>query len=121
MLRYNTSTNSLEVYGSASWEPAGSLRWEIVTTNDDIEKGEAFMVDTTSIAITITLPLTPIIGDTVRIMDVAGNASTNNITINRNGKPIMGSASNLTISTDNASIGLVYSDTTFGWRLIEVL
>jgi hypothetical protein len=54
-------------------------------------------------------------------MDYTGAASTHNITIARNGNNIMGSAADLTISTDNAAIGLVYSDATYGWRLTEVL
>ena len=121
MFRYNTTNSSLEVYGSASWEPAGSLRWEIVNSDDSIEKGEAFMVNTQTTAHTITLPGSPALGDYVRIMDYTGAASTHNITIARNGNNIMGSAADLTISTDNAAIGLVYSDATYGWRLTEVL
>ena len=121
MLRYNTSTNSLEVYGSAAWEPAGSLKWEIVNADDNIAKAEAFMVDTSSATVAITLPSSPALGDIVRIMDLAGTFASNNCTINRNGNNIMGLAENLTLSTNNASIGLVYSNATYGWKLVEVL
>ena len=121
MLRYNTSTNSLEVYGSAAWEPAGSLKWEIVNADDSIAKAEAFMVDTSSAPVNITLPASPALGDYLRIMDLAGTFGTNNCTINRNGNNIMGLAQNLTVSTNNASIGLVYSNATYGWKIVEVI
>jgi hypothetical protein len=121
MFRYNTTNNSLEVYGSAAWEPAGSLRWEIVTSDDSIEKGEAFVVDTSVSQINITLPSSPSLGDSVRIMDLAGTFSTNNCVVIRNGSNIMGLNQNLTLSTNNASIGLVYINSTVGWKLIEVI
>ena len=121
MFRYNTTNNSLEVYGATSWEPAGSLKWEIISSDDSIAKGEAFMVDTTGGPVQVTLPGSPALGDTVRIMDLAGTADTNNITIARNGNNIMGLGQDLTISTENASVGLVYSNATYGWKLVEVL
>ena len=70
-------------------------------------------------AVTATLPASPALGDEVRIIDATGQAATNNITVNRNGKPIQGSAANLTIATNRAAIGLVYYDATQGWLLIE--
>ena len=68
-------------------------------------------------AITITLPSSPSIGNQVKIVDGDGNAGTNNITVGRGGEPIQGAAADLTISTNNAGISLVYYDGTQGWRL----
>jgi hypothetical protein len=58
-------------------------------------------------------------GDEIRIIDVTGNASTNNITVSRNGHNIQGAASDLTINIDRAGIGLVYYNSAQGWVLIE--
>jgi len=44
-----------------------------------------------------------------------------NITINRNGKNIMGDATNMTVAVDGAAFGLVYVNVTRGWVLIENL
>jgi hypothetical protein len=121
MFRYNTTTNSLEVYGSTSWEPAGSIKWAIVNTATAITKGEGFMCDTTGGGFIVTLPAAPALGDAVRIMDLAGTFDTDNLVIARNGNNIMGLAQDLTLSTENAAIGLVYSNATYGWKLIEVL
>ena len=70
-------------------------------------------------SITITLPLnsTLVVGDTVQIIDVGGNASAANITVGRNGALIQGAASNLTIDINNSSPILVYSGVTYGWVL----
>ena len=70
-------------------------------------------------SITITLPLnsTLVVGDTVQIIDVGGNASAANITVGRNGALIQGAASDLTIDINNSSPILVYSGVTYGWVL----
>ena len=71
----------------------------------------------TSGGITITLPASSgsVVGDTVQIMDVGGNAGTSAITVARNGANIQGSATNLTIDINNAAPVLVYSGATYGW------
>ena len=79
--------------------------------------GDNIFVDTSSAAVTITLPASPSIGDQVKIIDSHGTAATNNITIGRNGESIQRSASNLTISTNGAGIALVYYDNSNGWLL----
>ena len=70
-------------------------------------------------SITITLPLnsTLVVGDTVQIIDVGGNASAANITVGRNSALIQGAASDLTIDINNSSPILVYSGVTYGWVL----
>jgi hypothetical protein len=67
---------------------------------------------------TLTLPVTPSIGQAVRIVDAAGTAGTTNFTIGRNGQPIMGTAQDMTVNTNSARLHLVYVDSTRGWRLV---
>ena len=80
--------------------------------------GDKLFIDTSS-AKTVTLPSSASMGDEIRIIDVTGNASTNNITVSRNGHNIQGAASDLTINVDRAGIGLVYYNSAQGWVLIE--
>ncbi|MDB4339614.1 hypothetical protein OAA08_00860 [bacterium] len=80
--------------------------------------GDKLFIDTSS-AKTVTLPSSASMGDEIRIIDVTGNASTNNITVSRNGHKIQGAASDLTINVDRAGIGLVYYNSAQGWVLIE--
>ena len=65
----------------------------------------------------MTLPSSPSLGDEVSIIDYAGTFDTNNLTVGRNSQPIMGSAADLTVSTERAAFTLVYSDSTQGWLL----
>ena len=80
--------------------------------------GDKLFIDTSSPK-TVTLPSSASMGDEIRIIDVTGNAATNNITVDRNGHSIQGSASNLTININRAGIGLVYYNSAQGWVLIE--
>jgi len=77
--------------------------------------GNGYFVNTTSAAITVTLPATPSVGDFVGIKDYANTADTNNITIARNGSNIQGTANDFIISTEGLSIILIYVDATQGW------
>ena len=90
--------------------------WTLVADGTTLTAGQNAFANTNAGTVGYTLPLSPSIGDQCKVVDL-GNAATNNITINRNSEPIQGLAANMTISTDSAAISLVYSDTTYGWRL----
>ena len=90
--------------------------WTLVADGTTLTAGQNAFANTNAGTITYTLPLSPSIGDQCKVVDL-GNAATNNITINRNSQPIQGLDANMTISTDSAAISLVYSNSTYGWRL----
>ena len=92
------------------------LQWQSVqTSNFTAVSGYAYPVNTTSGAITVTLPASPNIGDVVQLTDYAGTFATNNLTISPNGSKIDGSSSSVQIITNRQSIALVYIDATQGW------
>ena len=96
---------------------AGAIDWQTTakTSAFTAAAGEGYFVDTSSAAITATLPASPSAGDQVAFKDYAANFATNNLTIARNGSNIQGNAVNATITTDRASVILVYVDATKGW------
>jgi hypothetical protein len=97
---------------------SGGAAWQAVKTADfNVTAKEGYFVDTTSTTITATLPASPTLGDFVSIIDYAGTFDTNNLTIARNGKPIQGSATDLTVATERAGLTLVFTDNTQGWLL----
>ena len=95
----------------------GTVDWDTTakTASFTAVSGTGYFVNTTSGAITVTLPASPSAGDLVGIKDYANTADTNNITIDRNGSNIQGTANNFTISTEGLSIVLIYVDGTQGW------
>jgi hypothetical protein len=74
------------------------------------------MVDTSS-ARTLTLAASPSLGDEIHIFDVTGNAATNKITVSSNSNKINGSVQDLDIDANNAAVVLIYTGSTYGWRV----
>jgi len=99
----------------------GAISWDTTakTAGFTAVAGNGYFVNTTSGAITVTLPSSPTAGDTVGIADYANTADTNNITIGRNGSNIQGLASNFVINTEGGTIVLIYVDATKGWLSID--
>ena len=81
--------------------------------------GDQVLVDTTSAGFngpaTITLPASPSVGNEVHFIDSGNNFAANNLTVGRNGSNILGSASDLTVSTNSSAFTLVYVNATRGW------
>ncbi len=100
--------------GTVDWQ-TGSIK----TGDFTATSGEGYFVNTTSGAVTLTLPASPSAGDIVAAADYAGTAGTNNITIARNGSNIEGLAQNGVISADRDSITLVFVDATQGWLAVN--
>ena len=97
---------------------SGGTSWQAVKTGDfTAVAGEGYFINTTSQAITMTLPSSPSIGDEVVFIDYAGTFDTFNMTVGRNSQKIQGTAANLTVSTERAGNTLVYTDGTQGWLL----
>ena len=90
-----------------------------VPANYTAVDGDQLFVNTSATGInaaaTITLPASPSVGDEVTIIDSGNFAASNNITVNRNGSPINGDTSNLTVNTNSAAFTLVYANTARGW------
>ena len=98
----------------------GIIDWQaVVTSNTTMVSGRGYFVNTTSGAITMTLPSSANRGDEVHVIDYAATADTNNITIGRNSHKIQGASSDLTVATERAAFTLVYVDSTQGWLLKE--
>jgi hypothetical protein len=99
----------------------GSVNWDTTpkTSTFTAVSGTGYFVNTTSAAITVNLPAGTA-GDIVAISDYANTAATNNITIDPNGTDkINGTNDNAKITTNGASVTLLYIDSTRGWKDIN--
>src|SRR6056300_1701325 len=100
------------------------VEWQSVFTGDGSTgltavAGRGYFIDTTSGTVTVTLPASPKIGDTITIADYATTFATNNVTINTNGNKIEADTTNGKLSTNHQTHTLVYTDSTQGWKIIN--
>jgi hypothetical protein len=80
--------------------------------------GTRYALNTTSGALTITLPLAPAVGTCIELFDAQGTWFTYNGTLARNGELIEGVASNRTLN-NTARLLLEYVGGAKGWRVID--
>jgi hypothetical protein len=98
----------------------GTVDWDTTakTAAFTAVSGNGYFVNTTSGAITVTLPATPSAGDIVSVKDYAQTFNTNNVTLARNGSNIEGAAGDITLDGQAESVTFVYVDSTKGWVLV---
>ena len=94
---------------------------QTISTNTTIKSWTTALCDTaTGGAFTLTLPASPAQGDRIKIVDYKRNFDSNALTIGRNGKPIMGDAADMTVSTEGAAFEIMFIDDTDGWILMNI-
>jgi hypothetical protein len=111
---------SLTVDGTASGFGT-NITWQTTKKTADFTavSTEGYFIDTSSSTITATLPSSPSAGDIVAFKDYTATFATNNLTIARNGSNIQGNAVDSILSTNRASVVLVYIDSTKGWLYVQ--
>jgi len=123
-IRYNSSLVTWEGYNGSQWTGLGGGNpWQTHTADGStaltVAANDRYFIDTTSGAQTVNLPASPLTGDQVHLLDLAGTFDTNNLTIARNGNNIMGLAADMTVSQENAALQFVYTGATHGWKLTQ--
>jgi len=118
---YNTTSkeitygNTISVSGNVyATNIVAEANFIIKTADFNAGIGNRYGVNTTGGAVAATLPASPATGGAVFFADAGGTYSTNNLIINPNGATIMGASGNLTVTTDNQSVGLFWNGAT--WR-----
>jgi hypothetical protein len=106
-----TGTNNIEIRCLAT----GMAGFAVISSALAVVTGGKYAVDTSSAAVTCTLPASPNAGDTIYFVDAGGAFGTNNLTIARNGNTIMGLAQDMTVFTNNQPVGVLYNGA--DWRV----
>ncbi len=112
----NVTTNSPNNFTIAN-TLGGGIDWDtnIQASNFSANPGRGYIVNTTSGEVTVTLPA-GIAGNIVALQDYAGTFDTNRVLISTNGsEKIQGSTDNYQCTIENATVYLLYQDTTKGW------
>lgn len=86
------------------------------TTFTFVSNSPLIYCDTSGGPFTATLPASPVAGDRIFFAD-GDDFSSNTLTIGRNGNRIAGEEEDMTVTTQNAMVYMVYIDATEGWRV----
>ena len=97
----------IDIVAYGAYTPAPAV--QVVGTNTQAVRDCLYVL---TASLTLTLPASPAVGDTVRVSNLSG---TTTAVVARNGQPIQALAEDLTIDSLNAAITLVYADATRGW------
>ena len=93
-------------------------RWTAKTANYTAVAGDRILANTAGGVWTLTLPASPAVGDEIHILDAAASFDDNTLTVARNSLKIQGLTADLSLTTQNTGIGLVYMSATYGWRVL---
>jgi hypothetical protein len=106
-----TLTNSGTATGfGISWQS------DIKTSAFTAVAGEGYWINTTSAAVTVTLPASASVGDEIEFTDYARTWNTNNLTLNQNSLNFQGfSSPNPVYDVNGQHVRIVYSGATQGW------
>ena len=111
VMAFSTITVGNQITGGIDWQST------VQTSNFTAAANKGYFVNTTSAAVTVSLPAGTA-GAKVSLQDYTGTFNSNNLSISANGSEKIRGLSNTTFtnSTNNARIDLVYQDATEGWQ-----
>ena len=110
------TTNGSGVLSFTTLSADGTADWDTTVKTADFTavSNKGYFLNTTSGAITVTLPTSPSAGDEIIIVDYAGTFATNNLIIASTPK-INGSTNDVKLTTNREATRLVYIDATQGY------
>ena len=120
-LTLGASGDTVSIASGANLSGVGTVSWDTTakTAAFTAVSGNGYFVNTTSGAITVTLPAGSA-GAIVAFADYANTFDTNNLTIAPNGSDKIGGINaNAKVSTKGASTTFVYVDSTQGWKQVN--
>lgn len=97
-------------------------QWKLKVSDFTTLVGDRIIVDTSptgsnGVIYYITLPLNPVIGNEVVVLDAGYNCATTKVVVKRNGSNIMGVASDMDIDANGTKAAFVYYNNNRGWVL----
>lgn len=93
------------------------IGWIIASADFTAVAFRNYLIDTSLVGITVTLPALANPGDEINFSDAALGFATHNLVLNRNGLKINSGTSNFTSSTNGSKISCIYVNSTIGWSV----
>jgi hypothetical protein len=101
--------------GGATGASGSDFNYTEITTSQTLTSNDGYIFNTTSGALTATLPSNPSVGSFINITLNKGGG--NNLTIARNGSNINSVAEDLVCDV-SGTFSLIYTDATIGWKFV---
>ncbi len=96
---------------------SGSIPWELKNAAFTAVAGHKYQVDTSGGAVTVTLPASATVMDTIEFADAKLCWNTANVTLSGNGLNINNGTSNYTASVQGNKLSAVYLGSGYGWSI----
>lgn len=115
--RHQTFKDGVTIEGGLKVDITGGSNAE-ETADFTAEAGKVYIVDTSSAAVTATLPASPAALEEVTFLDGAKTFNTNALTVNTNGKKLDGATAATKVHTiKGGAFKYIYRNATYGWLL----
>ena len=119
---FNTSTGCTYLYYDSSWVGVGGGtaygNWQVVTSNVTATANIGYIANTSAGSFTIILPESPVIGESVAIIDGAESFKRNGLVVSGGLELIEGRTDNMLLNVDRASVLFRYIGSTYGWKVV---
>jgi len=96
---------------------ATSPAWELKSSTFTAVAGHKYQIDTSSGAVTVTMPASASAMDSIEFADATLSWGTNAVTLSRNGLKINNGTSNYTDSVEGDKLSIVYISSGYGWSV----
>lgn len=122
---YGDYVAGLYVFDGTQWrytndnsELAASLDSVLVNTDHNAKPNSVVVADTSTGSFSVSLPISPNVGDSIIFIDATSSFRNNPLTIARTTAPIRGLYENRRIVADNVTMFMFYTGTAYGWNYL---
>jgi len=112
-----TAAATLKLSNPATGQAMRIAPWLVKTGNYTAVSGDRIQTDSSGGVLTITLPASPVAGDSVLIEDATASWAANNVTVGRNGEKINNSAADYTLNVASAKVSATFISAGYGWSI----